>query len=62
MHYLEAGDGSYLGSVVTIPPKDATSEPTTEMILPSDEATLRQLWPNANLTRPDRIVDGDQAK
>jgi len=62
MHYLDAGNGSYLGSVVTIPAKDAASEPTTEMILPSDEATLRQLWPNANLTRPDRIVDGDQVK
>lgn len=54
-HYVNPDDGTYLGTVVTVPDKDGT--PTTEMILPTDAEHLHELWPNCILTRPDRIVD-----
>jgi hypothetical protein len=55
-HYLDPDNGAYLGSVVTV--TDENGVPTTDMILSSDAATLRRLWPNCNLTGPDKIVDG----
>jgi hypothetical protein len=54
-HYVSAESGHYLGSVTSIVGADGIS--TTEMVLPTDAATLRQIWPNCDLTRPDRIVD-----
>jgi hypothetical protein len=54
-HYLNPDDGAYLGSVTSSVDKDGN--PTTEMVLPTDAATLRKIWPQCNLTRPDSIVD-----
>jgi hypothetical protein len=57
-HYLNPDDGSYLGSVTSSQDKDGNE--ITEMVLPTDEATLRRLWPKCNLTRPDSIVEASQ--
>jgi hypothetical protein len=54
-HYIDPETGAYLGSVNVVTAKDGTQ--TTDEILPTDPGTLRRLWPNCNLTRPDRIVD-----
>jgi hypothetical protein len=54
-HYVDPETGAYLGSVNIVTAKDGTQ--TTDEILPTDPGTLRRLWPNCNLTRPDRIVD-----
>jgi hypothetical protein len=54
-HYLSAESGRYLGSVTSVVGADGIS--STEMVLPTDAAALRRIWPDCNLTRPDRIVD-----
>ena len=51
-HYLSPEDGSYLGSVITIPGRDASDQATTQMILPTDADALKQLWPNCDLSAP----------
>jgi hypothetical protein len=55
-HYLDSDDGSYLGTLTTIKTKDGQS---TEIVVPTDAATLRKIWPLCNLTPPDRIVETD---
>jgi hypothetical protein len=55
-HYLNPDDGSYLGSVTTTT-QGQDQVPTTAVVLPTDAATLRRIWPHCILTRPDRIVD-----
>jgi hypothetical protein len=45
IHYVTA-DGKYLGS---------ETKSTGTLILPSDEASILKLWPDAKLTRPDKM-------
>jgi len=47
-HYISP-EGKFLGSV---------NEDTHTTILPTDAATLEQLWKNANLTRPGAVEEG----
>jgi hypothetical protein len=54
-HYLSAESGRYLGSVTPLTGSNGAA--VSETVLPTDAATLRRIWPNCNLTRPDRIVD-----
>ena len=54
-HYFSPDDGSYFGSETIIPGKEASDEPSVQLVLPSDADTLRRLWPSCVLTRPDRI-------
>ena len=58
-HYLDADDGSYLGSSIPVTEADGTS--TTETLLPTDAATLRRLWPASNLTPPDHFLQANAA-
>jgi hypothetical protein len=55
MHYLNPDSGAFLGTVAK--GTDRNGKETVDMILPTDAVTLKRLWPNCNLTRPDKIVD-----
>lgn len=50
IHYLSP-EGQYLGSTATYT-GETPSQTTTVQMIPADQAAIKQLWPDANLSKP----------